>query len=111
MSRRSRRSSKSSRQDRYERESPQGNNKEGANSQGGFNLGGLAGLINSIDINQLAHSINQAGDLIDEQEERGIHSPANGEIIVALRTLINADKALLLQTFIQLIASGRSQKK
>ena len=32
MSRR-RRSSKSSRQDRYEQESPQGNNKEGANSQ------------------------------------------------------------------------------
>ncbi|NLZ49233.1 MAG: hypothetical protein GX895_10750 [Clostridiales bacterium] len=101
------RRSRSSRQERYEQESPQVSN----HAQGGFNLANLAGIINSIDINQLAQSINEAGDLIEEQEERGIRTAPNADIIMALRTLINADKAMLLQTFIQLLASSRNQKK
>lgn len=101
------RRSRPSREDRYEQESSQGN----PNQQGGFNLANLIGIINSIDINQLAQSINQAGDLIDEQEERGLRTAPNADIVIALRTLINADKALLLQTFIQLIAASRNQKR
>lgn len=107
----SHRRGRSSRQERYEQESPQASTQTSNNQQGGFNLASLAGIINSIDINQLAHSINQAGDLIDEQEERGIRTAPNADIIVALRTLINADKAMLLQTFIQLMAASRNQKK
>lgn len=101
------RRSRSSREDRYEQESPQASN----NQQGGFNLASLAGLINSIDINQLAQSINQAGALIERQEEKGIRTAPNADIIIALRTLINADKAMLLQTFIQLLAASWNQKK
>ncbi|WP_139905414.1 hypothetical protein [Clostridium thermarum] len=96
---------------RYEEESAQQISNTTNNPFGNFNLNTIAGIVNSIDINALANAINKAGDDIDEQEERGLRSPANADIILALRTLINADKALLIQTVIQLFALSRNQKR
>jgi hypothetical protein len=95
---------------RYEEDTQPSNNT--ANSPfGNFNINGLAGIVNSIDVNALTNAINKAGDDIDDKEERGVRGPANADIILALRTLINADKALLIQTVIQLFATSRNQKR
>lgn len=100
-----------SRPGRYEEEVAQPRNNTPNNPLANFNINSLAGIVNGIDVNQLSQAINNAGDVIDDQEERGIQSAPNADIILALRTLINADKALLLQTMIQLFAVGRNQKR
>lgn len=77
-----------------------------------FNLGNLAGIINSLDINSLVDAVNSAGEAIDNTEmDDGAVESSNAEIIRALRTLINADKVVLLQTIIQIYALSRTRKK
>lgn len=110
MSRHSRQG-RPSRSGRYEEESTPQRNNVNNNPLSNFNINSLAGIVNSIDVNQLSDAINRAGDDIDDQEERGIRSAPNADIILALRTLINADKALLIQTVIQLFAVSRNQKR
>lgn len=98
------------RHSRYEEEDIRESNTQQSGSPfGNFNIGNLAGIVNSIDVNQLTSAINRAGEELDNYDSDD--EPRNGEIIRALRTLINSDKALLLQTIIQLYASSRNQRK
>ncbi|MDP4088536.1 MAG: hypothetical protein Q8930_04590 [Bacillota bacterium] len=77
-----------------------------------FNLGSLAGIVNGIDVNSLVEAINSAGEAIDNAEaDEVVPQSGNADIIRALRTLVNADKVLLLQTVIQIYALSRTQRK
>lgn len=81
-------------------------------SANNFNLGSLAGIINSVDITAMVDAINIAGEEL-ESTGNGEYAAESGntEIIRALRTLINADKVILLQTVIQIYAMSRNRRK
>lgn len=100
--------SKHKRNTNYEEENGQPTNQPVNN----FNLGNLVGIINSIDINSLVDAVNSAGEAIDntEMDDAAVEN-SNAEIIRALRTLINADKVVLLQTIIQIYALSRARKR
>jgi hypothetical protein len=98
------------RHSRYEEDDIRESSSQQNNSPlGNFNIGSLAEIINSIDVNQLTKAINRAGEELDNDDSGD--EARNADIIRALRTLINSDKSLLLQTIIQLYAQSRNQRK
>lgn len=83
-----------------------------SNMLGNINISSIASLINSIDINELAASINnnnyasvEEGVQLDEGTRR------KNDIANALKTLINCDKSELVQVLLRFYALRNSNKK
>lgn len=82
-----------------------------SNILGNFNISNLAGIINSIDINELTNSINSNSFAPANGGEMDEGTMRKEEIANSLRTLINCDKSELIQVLLRFYALRKPVKK
>lgn len=80
--------------------------------ESGFNINNIAQILKNINVDELSSMIeNPSSDSKEEIEEKEEKNIGQTEILNSFKTLINADRAELIRTLIELYAASKNNLK